>query len=418
MSDQFNGEVERRKMSPKYDHLKRVRKYVTMLLGVSLLALAGCGSERTPLTTLDPRGEASQAIQNLVVPVFIVAGIVFVFINVGVLYVAVRFRRRKGEENEFPEQVHGNTKLELGWTIIPALIMAGIAVGTVATLVTLNTEPDNTAKDFEVRVVGQQWWWQFEYDLGRDGTVDFVTASEMVIPTGVPVDLTMTSRDVIHSFWIPALNGKKDAAPGRLSKLWMQAEEEGRFIGQCTEFCGLSHAYMRMYAVAKSPADFDKWVAGQMTNAKIPAAGTAERRGLDAFTNNCAYCHLISGVNTPDCTPIQTEAEYDAKANTCWVGASPYTGAPQVSGMAPNLTHLMTRYVFVGALYELRNVDTGEINVNNLEGWIRNPEDFKPMAPEPTRGNTYGRGMPKINLTEDQIDDLVAYLSTLAPTSA
>jgi len=412
-----NGEVGKRMMSPNQTQRGRLRRVLPALVGLGLLLLTGCGADGRPLTTLSPRGEASQAIHDLVVPVFIVAGVVFVFINVGVLYVAVRFRRRPGEEDEFPEQIHGNTKLELSWTIIPALIMAGIAVGTVATLVTLANEPDDIATEFDIRVVGHQWWWAFEYDLGRDGTIDFVTANEMVIPAGTPVHLKITSNDVIHSFWIPALNGKKDAAPGREHELWMAADQPGRYLGQCTEFCGLSHGYMRMLVEAKEPEKFASWVAGQQTKAPVPKAGTAERRGLEAFVGNCASCHLIEGVNSPDCTPIKTEAEYDAKANTCWVGASPYAGAAQVSGNAPNLTHLMTRYVFVGALYELQS-ESGELNRNNLEGWIRNPQDFKPMAPEPTRGNTYGRGMPKLPLTEEQIDDLVAYLSTLgAPTA-
>ena len=238
-NDAIDGEVGKRMMSPKQTQRGRLGRLMAVVVGLGLLLLTGCGTEGRPLTTLSPRGEASSAIHSLVVPVFIVAGVVFVFINVGVLYVALRFRRRAGEEDEFPEQIHGNTKLELSWTIIPALIMAGIAVGTVATLVTLANEPENVSQEFDVRVVGQQWWWAFEYDLGRDGTIDFVTAGEMVIPTGTPVHLRITSNDVIHSFWIPALNGKKDAAPGREHELWMAADEPGRYLGQCTEFCGL-----------------------------------------------------------------------------------------------------------------------------------------------------------------------------------
>lgn len=382
------------------------------LLTLGALALAGCGSEDTPLTTLDPRGDASQAIHALVQPVFIVAGIVLVLVNAGVLVTALKFRRKPGEEDVFPEQVHGNTKLELGWTIVPALIMAGIAVGTVATLVTLANAPDDMREDFDIRVVGHQWWWSFEYDLGRDGTIDFETANEMVIPAGQAVDLKITSRDVIHSFWIPALNGKKDAAPGREHALWMKADDPGRFLGQCTEFCGLSHGYMRMLVEAKQPADFESWVQEQLQPAAIPEDGTAARRGLDTFVGQCATCHMIEGVNSPECTPIEAETEYAVEDNTCWVGAAPFIGAAQVSGGAPNLTHLMSRYLFVGGLYELRDAD-GNLNRNNLEGWIRNPQDYKPMAPDPSRGNIYGRGMPKLPLTEDQIDDLVAYLETL-----
>ena len=403
---------EKRKMSSATRTTKRGRRRFLGLLALSIAALSGCGSDATPLTTLDPRGDAADAIHALVQPVFIVAGIVLVFVNAGVLITALKFRRKPGEDDVFPEQVHGNTKLELGWTILPAVIMAGIAVGTVATLVTLANEPEDIRKDFEVKVVGHQWWWSFEYDLDRDGTVDFETANEMVIPTGEAVHLEITSRDVIHSFWIPALNGKKDAAPGRQHTLWMQADDPGRFLGQCTEFCGLSHGYMRMLVEAKAPADFDSWVASQLEKPAIPEEGTAERRGLDAFVGQCATCHMIEGVNSPDCKAIETEDEYAVEENTCWVGASPYVGAAQVSGAAPNLTHLMSRYLFVGGLYELRDAE-GNLNRNNLEGWIRDPATFKPMAPDATRGNLYGRGMPKLPLTEDQIDDLVAYLSTL-----
>ncbi len=387
------------------------------LVGLALLLLSGCGSEGRPLTTLDPRGEAADTIQSLALPVFLVAGVVFVIINVGVLYVALKFRRRPGEENVFPAQIHGNTKLEMGWTIAPAVIMAAIAAGTVVTIVDL-AEPAAMTEEFEVTVVGHQWWWSFEYDLGRDGTIDFETANEMVIPTGDAVDLTITSRDVIHSFWIPALNGKKDAAPGRKHELWIQADSPGRYLGQCTEFCGLSHAYMRMLVEARSPEDFEVWVAQQQQPAPIPEADSAARRGLETFVGQCATCHMIEGVNSPECSAIETEEAYDPEAGTCWLGATGFTGAAQVSGAAPNLTHLMSRYLFVGGLYELRNVETGELHRNNLEGWIRNPQDYKPTYPEPTRGNTFGRGMPQLPLTEDQIDDLVAYLSTLGATSA
>lgn len=417
VSDSVSGEVERRMMSPKKKQTGRFGWATLAVFALGLLTLAGCSDNGRPLTTLDPKGDAAQAIHSLVVPVFIVAGVVFVFVNVGVLYTALRFRRKPGEEDAFPEQIHGNTKLELSWTIIPALVMAVIAVLTVATLVTLANEPDNMTQEFEVKVVGHQWWWSFEYDLGRDGTVDFETANEMVIPTGDAVQLTITSRDVIHSFWIPALNGKKDAAPGRDHPLWMQADEPGRFLGQCTEFCGLSHGYMRMLVEAKEPADFEAWVAEQQTKPPIPEAGTAERRGLDVFVGQCATCHLIEGVNSPECSAIENESDYDADENTCWVGASAFIGAAQVSGAAPNLTHMMTRYIFVGGLYELRDSE-GNLNRNNLEGWIRNPADYKPMAPNATRGNLYGRGMPALPLTEDQIDDLVAYLSTLGASSA
>ena len=412
------GEVEKRMMSPTTKDTGRLRRLWPAVLGLGLVVLAGCSDSGRPLTTLDPKGEASSTIHNLVLPVFVVAGIVFVLINAGVLYVARKYRRRPGEDDVFPPQIHGNTKLELGWTIGPAAIMAVVAAMTVNTMVDLSNKGAKSTEAFDITVVGHQWWWSFEYDMGRDGTIDFETANEMVIPSGETVQLTLTSRDVIHSFWIPALNGKKDAAPGREHPLWMQADNPGRFLGQCTEFCGLSHGYMRMLVDAKTPDQFQAWVEDQQTKAVLPEEGSAARRGLETFAGQCASCHMVEGINGPDCTPITELEAYDPAENTCWVGASPYAGAAQVSGSAPNLTHLMSRYIFVGGLYELRNVETGQLNRNNLEGWIRNPQDYKPMAPDPTRGNLYGRGMPKLPLTEDQIDDLVAYLSTLGATRA
>lgn len=408
------GSARKRVAAGKQPQRTRLARAWLATVGVvSLVLLAGCSNDGRPLTTLDPQGQASRDIHTLVKPVFIIAGVVFLFVNLGVVYVALRFRRSNDGADEFPEQVHGNRALELGWTILPGIILFGVAIFTLVTLFKLSNEPDDASKDFDVTVVGHQWWWSYEYDLGRDGTVDFTTANEMIIPVGVPVHLDITSRDVIHSFWIPALNGKKDAAPGRVHPLWMEADHAGRYLGQCTEFCGLSHAYMRMLVEAKEPGEFASWVEEQMEEAAIPAANdAAARRGLETFVSQCTTCHVVKGVNGPDCEAIKEEDEYKAD-ESCWVGAAPFVGAAQMAGEAPDLTHLMSRYLFVGGLYDLRDPDTGDLNRNNLERWIRNPVDLKPMAPTPSGGNKFGRGMPTLPLTEDQIDDLVAYLSTL-----
>jgi cytochrome c oxidase subunit 2 len=396
----------------------RLRRALRLGLPASLALLAAGCSQKLPLDTLDPAGQAARYIDDLIKPVFVVAGIIFLFVNLGVLYVGIRFRRRKGEDNVFPAQIHGNTKLELTWTIVPAVILAVIAVFTLATLFKLTDTPKDAA--MTVRVEGQQWWWNYRYDVNRNGKfddpVDVTSPTEMVIPTGRQIALKITSNDVIHSFWIPKLNGKKDAVPGRIHDWWLQADKPGYYLGQCTEYCGLSHGYMRMAVRAVSPADFDKWLQEQQKPAELPKDAAA-LRGLETWVSQCSSCHQIHGVNTTGCEPLPTGQDFNAAvfdpAKNCYKGVSQgWTRAAQVSGNAPNLTHLMSRQRFIGGLYEL-HLPNGSPNKNTIAAWIRNPEDFKAMAPTPSRGELYGRGMPKLPLTEDQIHDLVEYLTTL-----
>jgi len=379
-----------------------------------------------PLNTFNPKGENAQIIMDLVLPVFIVAGIVFVGVEVGILVLSLKRRKDVDEwetDTDFPEQSHGNTKLELLWTATPAVVLAVLAVMSVTTILDLNDFEDT---DLVIQVEGQQWWWQFEYDNNGDGEYggqgDIITASEMVIPAGSNVEVRVTSNDVIHSFWIPELNGKKDAVPGMSSRWKIQADEPGRYRGQCTEFCGLSHARMQMYVIALSPEDYEAWEQNQLQ----PAVELTEddfdtsdefaawESGKELFTNQCTACHTIDGVGAP--------------ANGF---------AAQVSGTAPNLTHLMSRDSFAGAILPMYvgvqdtliedtpvdnyvTKDGQEPDVNNLEEWLRNPLAVKPMDPYQAVPNphgseppTVGRGMPNMGLTEEQIDDLVAYLTTL-----
>jgi mono/diheme cytochrome c family protein len=239
------------------------------------------------------------------------------------------------------------------------------------------------------------------------------------------VEMQITSNDVIHSFWIPELTGTKDAVPGLESSWKIQADEPGRYRGTCKEFCGLSHARMQMYVIALSQDDYDAWVEGQLAPARQLAEGDFDSAagfalydaGRDLFATQCSTCHTIreeGGVVGP-------ESGF----------------AAQVSGQAPNLTHLMSRENFAGATLALYmgvhddlqgettvdNYVTKEgmtPDVNDLENWLRDPSAEKPMAPEPVNPNPHaedpplvGRGMPTLGLTEEQIDQLIAYLTTL-----
>ena len=372
-----------------------MRRTATIAAVVALAATA-CASD-APLDTLEPQGSAARTIQDLVTPVFVVAGVVFVLVMAAIVFIVVRYRAgRSDDPDELPPQSHGNLGLEIGWTIIPAALLGAIGIATIITIFDL---ADQETDDLTVTVTGQQWWWSYEYDIDGDGEGDFITANEMVIPADTEVALDIESRDVIHSFWIPALNGKRDAVPGQDNPLTMQADEPGTYLGQCTEFCGLSHGFMQMRVQALTEADFDEWVENQMRESVEPST-PEEIAGQELFGQLCASCHLIDGVNNDT-----------------------YEGAAQVSGTAPDLTHLMSRTTFAGSILDLYfDVDElsyeeimsdGVVNVAELEAWLRNPPALKPMAPVPSRGNEFGRGMPDLNLTEDQIDDLVAYLTIL-----
>jgi cytochrome c oxidase subunit II len=372
---------------------RRGRRLLVLAVVAVVLVAAACGGNH-PLDTLNPKGPEARSIDRLLDPVLYVAGAVFVFVEFGVLYLALRFRRRREEDDTVvPDQVHGNTRLEIGWTVLPALILAGVAVATIATLFKLADQPEGA---MEVKVYGQQWWWAYQYDTTGDGVSDIITANELVIPAGEPVNLRITARDVIHSFWAPALNGKRDAVPGREHPLTIEADEPGIYAGQCAEYCGLSHSFMRLRVVALSQEDFDAWVDGQLEEATAPSDPEAQA-GLEAFQQLCIQCHQVNGVNSV-----------------------PLGEAQQVAGVAPNLTHLMSRTVFAGGVFTLRDVSLqngddftledyqgGSFDRAALEAWLRDPPGRKPMYPE---GN---RGMPNLGLTEQQIDQLVAYLQTL-----
>jgi cytochrome c oxidase subunit 2 len=387
---------------------------VAVLATSLLLFAAGCASD-APQDTLKPQGPEAQTIHNLVLPVFAIAGVVFVLVMGGALYVVMRFRKRDEDgDDEFPEQVHGNFRLEIGWTIVPAVVMLVVAVLTVSTIFDLARKPAPEA--LTVEVIGQQWWWEYRYEFDVDGDgedEEIITANDMVIPAGREIALRIKSNDVIHSWWAPALNGKKDAVPGRVHPLNLEADDPGEYIGQCTEFCGLSHAEMRVKVIALSEEDFQDWAEQQIVPFDGPVTGAAND-GWVAFASQCTSCHVITGMTDPD---DKTQIyEYPEVIN-------------QVAGNAPNLTKFMTRTTFAGAKFDLRR-DTEScralgvewaatpegidqcLNKDDLEAWLRNSPAEKAMyageAPSPE-----SRGMPNFNLTEDQIDDLVAFLITL-----
>lgn len=307
---------------------------------------------------LYPEGPRAIQADRLWDVTFAIAAVVFVLVEGALIYILFKYRESKKGARVDPKQVHGHTKLELLWTAIPAVILTGIAFMTVPVIFDQARVPEDA---LEVEVIGHQWWWEYKYANG------VVTANELFIPVDQPVRLTLKSGDVIHSYWIPKLAGKQDVVPGRINYMTIEATKPGEYLGQCAEYCGLSHANMRAKAVALEQADFDAWVEEQLADAANEGSAAEGKElfltGKFAGDQACVSCHAVKG-----------------------------TEAAGIIG--PNLTHLASRDRFAGGMFEL--------NEENLKLWLEDPPERKP-----------GSLMPDLGLTDDQIDDLTAYLLSL-----
>ncbi len=335
----------------------RLSPRVLLLLGVlfGALFLGGCYPQHLQ-STFDAAGPVAQKQLTLFYYIFWAMAFVFVTVLGGMLYIVLRFRRRAGEDR-VPRQVHGHRVLEIAWTIPPFLVLTVAAVPAIFTLFELDRPP---AGALEVKVIGHQWWWEFQYP--EQG---IVTANELHIPVGRAVNFTLTSADVIHSFWVPKLGGKQDAIPTRETPLWLQADKTGEYYGQCAEFCGTSHANMRLRVIAEAPEEFDRWVGRMQAPAK-PAAELAglAAEGAKAFAQGaCIACHTVKGV-----------AEFGK--------------------VGPDLTHVASRGTIASGLLINNSAD--------MTRWLQDPPGVKP-----------GSKMPNLQLSEVDITRLVAYLQSL-----
>ena len=334
---------------------RRPRMLWTAALVALGVVLSGCASN-APQDTLKPEGPFSRKIDDLFQWPFWIAVAIFFIVEGLIVYALFRFRHRGDDDDAEPKQIHGNTRLEITLTALPFMILLGLAFPTVGTLFDLSEKPKGDS--ITVDVIGHQWWWEYRYHGSN-----VVTATELHIPVGKPVYLRLFSADVIHAYWIPKLNGKRDVIPGRLQTLKVQADEPGVYLGQCTEFCGASHANMRNRAIAETPAEFERWLTAQQQKAATPGDGTSASTGLGLFnTKGCAGCHAVKGVSQ--------------------------------GRVGPDLTHLMDRTTFAGGIFRM--------TTENLAAWLRNPPGEKP-----------GSIMPNLKLSEDEIAHLVAYLETL-----
>jgi cytochrome c oxidase subunit 2 len=305
----------------------------------------------------------AEAIASLGWFVGAIAFLILLGVEGALVWAAWRYRASRAEGPT--PQVQGNTRLEIAWTAIPLIVLAVVFVVMLGTMreisgAVASSAPPSGVADLRVLARGYQWWWEYRYTTAQG---EVVTANELHIPVGVTVDLALEAHDVIHSFWVPELNGKTDMIPGHVNHMRLYAPRAGTFNGQCAEFCGLEHAWMRIVVIADEPADFARWLTAQAAP-RLPPSGAVAEAGERVFIANvCASCHTIRG-----------------------------TGAAGLAG--PDLTHVGSR----------RTVGTGVLPNDDagMRAWIADPQRYKP-----------GVFMPQVPLSSADLLALVAYLRSL-----
>ena len=238
------------------------------LLGALALGLAACGGEY-PNSTFNPNSDYNAAIDALWDKLLFWGTLVFIGVEAALVYTIFKFRRRP--DGGVPKQVHGNTALEITWTAIPAVILIFIAIPTVRTI--FQTQAKAAPDALQVEVIGHQWWWEFRYPQ-----YGITTANELYLPNGRTVNFQLKTVDVLHSFWIPQMGGKRDLISNRTNYLWFTPNADlpsSAWNGFCAEFCGPSHANMRFRVFTVTPSEFAQWTAHQKQPAIFPAVALA-----------------------------------------------------------------------------------------------------------------------------------------------
>lgn len=320
-----------------------------------LLALVAALFPRVALADIrspfDPASPQGDAIANLFWFVIVIAAVIFVGVEGAIIYSSVAHRDRPGR---VPSQFSGSRRVEIAWTIAPALLLVIVFVLTVRTM---NQVSEPGSQPLRVDVLAHQWWWEFRYP-----DENLVTANELHVPVGRTVELRLESTDVIHSFWVPELAGKVDANPGHPYTLVFTAQKPGTYLGQCSEFCGVGHAWMLIRVIAQTPSDYEAWVQAEKRPA-APPTGLASEGQRIFMQQPCQNCHTIAG-----------------------------TAASGTAG--PDLTHVGSRQTIGAGV--LANTPA------NMERWLQNPLAVKP-----------GALMPNFNLTPDELRALAAYMESL-----
>lgn len=354
------------------------------LLPLVFLAVAACATEY-PQSTLIPKGDFAEMIDGVFYKTFWWALLVFVLVEGALVYVILRYRGKPGDAE--PEQVHGNTTAEIIWTIIPALILAMIAVPTVQTIFKTYEQPQGDVVDVEV--VGHQWWWEFRYPK-----YGVTTANELHVPVGKAVSLRMKTQDVLHSFWAPQFAAKRDVFPNRTTTLWFSARVAGDWSGACAEYCGEQHGRMDFHVVSESPEQFAAYMDGLVASgqpAPVPAAAAAAVGGLQVSTAGAQVAAQAPVAPAPVADPLVAQGKQLFAAKAC--SGCHSLDATKPMGVGPNLAKVGSRsYIAAGTL---KNTD------ENLARWIQHPQSWK-----------HGVLMPELGLTDAETKAIVAFLRT------
>jgi cytochrome c oxidase subunit II len=339
----------------------RARPWGACLLSGCLLAVSGLTPGCTGAqSVLYPAGPQAAHIHQLWWVMFWVCAAVFVLVMGFLLFAVWHPRRQGGQTVASPTTERRLAGAVLAAAAVTVLVLFGLLA--VDFLTNRALAALSAPQPLTIKVTGHQWWWDIRYADSTPSQM-LTTANELHIPVGQPVLLELTSQDVIHSFWVPNLHGKKDLIPGRVTTLWLQADRPGVFRGQCAEFCGHQHAYMAFLVIAEPPERFSAWLEAQRRPAEQPVDATAQRGQQVFLSSSCGLCHTVSGT---------------------------LAGGK----MGPDLTHLASRLTLAaGTLPNSRG---------HLAGWIVDAQQIKP-----------GNKMPPNLLAAEELHALLAYLESL-----
>jgi len=431
------------------------RRLHAALTAALALALAGCSADKYPNTIFERTTEFNREVLSIFHSLFFWSALVFVLVEVALVWVIWRYRQREGAPA--PKHVHGNTTLEIAWTLIPAVILIVIAVPTVRAI--FRTQAKAVPGALQVQVIGHQWWWEFKYPQ-----YGITTANELYLPIGRTVNFELRTADVLHSFWIPRLGGKRDLIANHTNYLWFTPDsvDVNAFNGSCNEYCGASHANMRFRAFTVTPAQFEEWTIHQKSPAVFgaaPAAPATTAPVTAATTQGAAQAtaqgkpQATTAATTPATAPATTPAGAPVTAasytgftadklpaytvptmpipdgisftpgltgdaargqqvysRSACIGCHTIAGNPMSQGIiGPNLTHFGSRLTIGAGLYSN--------DEQHLALWIKNARVMKPGVIMPTLGK--GEFDPvlgttlKSGLSDQEIADIVAYLHAL-----
>jgi cytochrome c oxidase subunit II len=330
----------------------KARTAAAVLAGIGAAVLAGCNHDRS---VLDPVSPQAQEVGNLWWIFFGVVSAVFVLV---VIFLLVAIFRTRSTESPVGENTL--TQVVTGAVVLTTLILLGLLL---ADFFTQHSLPAVQGTDvLTIKITGHQWWWRVEYQDALPSNV-IETANEIHLPVGRPVQFILQSNDVIHSFWLPNLHGKKDLIPGHPTSVWFQPDRIGTFTGQCAEFCGYQHAHMGLQAIVESREDFSKWQDSQRQSAREPG-NEKERQGQQVFlTRSCVLCHTIGGT-------------------------------PAGSRVGPVLTHFASQRTFAAGSFPNTYAE--------VKAWVHDPQSMKP-----------GVRMPATPLSASELDAVVEYLRSL-----